>query len=445
MAITKTHPIRSTVGKALEYILNPEKTDEMLLVSSFACSPETADMEFAWTREQAASSGNQLARHFIQSFEPGEATPEQAHEIGMRLMEEILGGRFEFVLATHVDKGHIHNHAIWNAVSFADHKKYRSNRTTYRQIREASDRLCAEYGLSVIQNPGKTKGQTIGERAAIREGRSWKAKLKATISAVLPQAKTYPAFLSLMKQAGYEVRQGKHLAFRAPGQKNFTYMKSLGAFYEDAAVRARIEGTPLLTKGQAPSLMLDLENSLKAQQSPGYAHWAKLHNLKLAAKTVHYLSEHGIESYAALFEKAAALHETVHRRAGEIREIEQRMADISIAMKYKEAYGKFRSVYEAYRRAPNREAYRRQHERELILYEAAVNSLNKLPDELRQTTGRKLREEYLSLLKRKNALYPEYTGAKEQEKELRTVKANIDQLLKVQPTHEQQKKRELPR
>ena len=150
MAITKTHPIKSTLRKALDYILNSEKTDETLLVSSFACSPETADIEFEWTREQSNERGTHLARHLIQSFKPGEATPEQAHEIGMKLAEEILGGKYEFVLSTHTDKGHVHNHLIFNAVNFVDYKKYHSNKRTYHFIRRTSDRICREYGLSVI-------------------------------------------------------------------------------------------------------------------------------------------------------------------------------------------------------------------------------------------------------------------------------------------------------
>ena len=129
MAITKTHPIRSTLNLALDYILNPDKIDEKLLVSSYGCTPETADIEFSWTRNKSNKFwGNQLARHLIQAFEPGETTPEQAHEIGKKFADEVLGGKYEYVLTTHIDKGHIHNHIIFNAVSFVDYKKYQSNK-----------------------------------------------------------------------------------------------------------------------------------------------------------------------------------------------------------------------------------------------------------------------------------------------------------------------------
>ena len=146
MAVTKTHPIKSTMKLALAYICNPDKTDETLLVYSYGCAPDTADIEFEWTRKRTTERGVYLGRHLIQSFSPGETTPEQAHEIGQRLAEEVLGGKYEFVLTTHIDKGHIHNHVIFNSVSFVDYKKYHSNKYTYRNIRRISDRLCDEYG-----------------------------------------------------------------------------------------------------------------------------------------------------------------------------------------------------------------------------------------------------------------------------------------------------------
>ena len=159
MAVTKTHPIKSTLKAAIDYICNPEKTDGKLLVSSYGCAAETADIEFAWTRRHAIDKGTNLGRHLIQAFQPGEVTPEQAHEIGMELAKEILGGKYEFVLTTHIDKDHVHNHLIFNAVSFADHKHYHSNKRSYHYIRRTSDRLCKEHGLSVII-PGQDKGKS---------------------------------------------------------------------------------------------------------------------------------------------------------------------------------------------------------------------------------------------------------------------------------------------
>ena len=161
MAVTKTHPIKSTLKAAIDYILNPEKTDGKLLASSFGCGLETADIEFAWTREAAGDRGTHLGRHLIQSFAVGETTPEEAHKIGMELAGAVLGGKYEFVLTTHVDKDHLHNHLIFNAVSFVDYKKYHSNKQSYHFIRRTSDRICKEHGLSVVV-PGQDKGKYSG-------------------------------------------------------------------------------------------------------------------------------------------------------------------------------------------------------------------------------------------------------------------------------------------
>ena len=186
MAVTKTHPIKSTLKAAIDYILNPEKTDGKLLASSFGCGLETADIEFAWTREAAGDRGTHLGRHLIQSFAVGETTPEEAHKIGMELAGAVLGGKYEFVLTTHVDKDHLHNHLIFNAVSFVDYKKYHSNKQSYHFIRRTSDRICKEHGLSVVV-PGQDKGKSYAEYTAEKQGTSYKAKLKTAIDTLIPQ------------------------------------------------------------------------------------------------------------------------------------------------------------------------------------------------------------------------------------------------------------------
>ena len=190
MAVTKIHPIKSTLNKALSYICNPDKTDEKILISSYGCSYETADLEFTFTLSQARQKGNNLAHHLIQSFAPGEVSYEEAHKIGQELADKVLGGKYEYVISTHIDKGHIHNHIIFCAVDFIDHHKYNSNKQSYYQIRNESDRLCREHGLSVV-TPGQNKGKKYAEWDAERKGTSWKAKLKAVIDTTIPQAKDF--------------------------------------------------------------------------------------------------------------------------------------------------------------------------------------------------------------------------------------------------------------
>ena len=226
MAVTKIHPIKSTLKKALNYIENPAKTDEKMLVSSFACSYETADIEFELLLSQAMQKGNNLAHHLIQSFAPGETTPEQAHEIGRQLADEVLQGKYPYVLTTHIDKGHVHNHIIFCAVDIVNQRKYVSNRRSYAYIRRTSDRLCKEHGLSVVM-PGQDRGKSYAEWDAHRKGTSWKAKLKAAIDTTI-RRQDFDDFLRLLQEQSYEVKRGKYVSFRAPGQERFTRCKTLG-------------------------------------------------------------------------------------------------------------------------------------------------------------------------------------------------------------------------
>ena len=215
MAITKIHPIKSTLKKALDYIENPDKTDDKLFTSSYGCSYETADIEFQMLLDQAFKKGNNLAHHLIQAFEPGESTPEQAREIGRQFADEVLGGKYPYVITTHIDKGRLHNHIIFCAVDMANQHKYISNSQSYAYICCTNDRLCREHGLSVVK-PGKDKGKNYAEWDAQREGKSWKAKLKTAIDAAIPQARDFDALLRLMEAQGYEIKRGKFISFRAP-------------------------------------------------------------------------------------------------------------------------------------------------------------------------------------------------------------------------------------
>ena len=235
------------MSKAIAYILNPEKTDEKLLVSSYGCASETAAREFEWTRKIAEQKGMNpvriIARHVIQSFEIGEVTPELAHEIGKQFADEILGGKYEYVLTTHIDKDHVHNHLIFNAVDFVDYHAYKSYKRIYYDMREVSDRLCKENGLSVIP-PSQNKGMGYKEYTEAKRGTSWKQKLKQTIDRLVITAKDYDDFLRLMQEAGYEIKTGKYISFRAEGQERFTRSKTIGENYTEERIKERIAGRP---------------------------------------------------------------------------------------------------------------------------------------------------------------------------------------------------------
>ena len=289
MAVTKIKPIKSTLKKALDYIQNPDKTDGKMLVSSFGCSYETADIEFGFTLSQALDRGNNLAHHLIQSFEPGEVDYEKAHEIGKQLADAVTKGQYEYVLTTHIDKGHIHNHIIFCAVNFVDYHKYVSNKRTYYGIRNISDRLCRENGLSVVVPEKGSKGKNY---AAYHKEKSAKAKLKIAIDTLIPQVNSFEELLSRLQGLGYEIKRGKYVSCLVPGQERFTRLKTLGVDYTEEALRERISRTRTHTvKAPKPqrsgiNLLIYIQNCIKAQESKGYEQWAKIHNLKQAAKAL---------------------------------------------------------------------------------------------------------------------------------------------------------------
>ena len=446
MAITKIHPIKSTLKKAIDYIADPAKTDDKLLVSSFGCAVETADLEFEKTRLLAMQKGNNLAHHLIQAFEPGEVSYAQAHEIGRQLADEILGGKYEYVIATHINKEHCHNHIIFCAVDFAEHKKYISNRKSYAQIRRVSDRLCRENGLSVVV-PGKgSKGKSYAEYQAEKVGTSWKGKLKIAVDTLILQVASFEELLQRLQAAGYEIKPGKYISCRAPGQERFTRLKTLGADYTEEAIKERIAGKR--TKAaKAPkeqrgvSLLIDIENSIKAQESRGYEQWAKIHNLKLAAKTMNFLTEHKIEQYADLVSRIEEVNAENEKTADALKSVEKRLADMAVLMKHVTTYQKTKPVYEAYRRAKDKDAYRAKQESSLILHEAAVKTLKaagvtKLPNLAA------MQEEYGKLQAQKEALYADYGKLKKQVKEYDVIKQNIDNILRQGKEPERKKGKE---
>ena len=446
MAVTKIKPVKSTLSKALDYIENPDKTDGKMLISSFGCSYETADIEFGYTLSQALDKGSNLAFHLIQSFAPGEVDYEKAHEIGKQLADAVTKGQHEYVVTTHIDKGHIHNHVIFCAVNFVDHHKYNSNKRSYYGIRNMSDKLCRENGLSVVV-PGKgSKGKSYAEYQAEKTGTSWKGKLKTAVDALIPQVSSFEELLTRLQAAGYEIKPGKYVSCRAPGQERFTRLKTLGADYTEEAIRERIAGRRAKA-AKAPreqrgvSLLIDIENSIKAAQSKGYEQWAKIHNLKQAAKTMNFLTEHKIEQYADLVSRIEEMAAESGQAADALKDAEKRLADMAVLIKNVSTYQKTKPVYDAYRKARNREKYRAGQEQAIILHEAAARSLKaagiaKLPNLAA------LQSEYEALQAQKESLYADYGKLKKKVREYDIIKQNIDSILQADRQPEREKETE---
>ena len=444
MAVTKIKAIRGTLSKAIAYILNPEKTDEKLLVSSYGCASETAAREFEWTRKIAEQKGMNpvriIARHVIQSFEIGEVTPEIAHEIGKQFADEILGGKYEYVLTTHIDKDHVHNHLIFNAVDFVDYHAYKSYKRIYYDMREVSDRLCKENGLSVIP-PSQNKGMGYKEYTEAKRGTSWKQKLKQTIDRLVITAKDYDDFLRLMQEAGYEIKTGKYISFRAEGQERFTRSKTIGENYTEERIKERIAGrTPRRSQRQiAPkgiSLIGDIQERIRIIDSKGYEYKAKLTILKEAARTLNYLTENNLLQYADLEKKVEDVHSSYDRTGKELKGVEARLREVQPLIKNISNYQRLKPVYDAFQKAKDKPGFKARHEAELVIFEAARSTLLAMQGDEKLPSLKTLQAEQAQLFEEQKRLYAERNRVKKEAKQIETIKSNVDTFLAPSAEHD---------
>ena len=453
MAVTKIKAIRGTLSKAIAYILNPEKTDEKLLVSSYGCASETAAREFEWTRKIAEQKGMNpvriIARHVIQSFEIGEVTPELAHEIGKQFADEILGGKYEYVLTTHIDKDHVHNHLIFNAVDFVNYHAYKSYKRIYYDMREVSDRLCKENGLSVIP-PSQNKGMGYKEYTEAKRGTSWKQKLKQTIDRLVITAKDYDDFLRLMQEAGYEIKTGKYISFRAEGQERFTRSKTIGENYTEERIKERIAGrTPRRSQIQATpkgiSLIGDIQERIRLIDSKGYEYKAKLTILKEAARTLNYLTENNLLQYADLEKKVEDVHSSYDRTGKELKGVEARLREVQPLIKNISNYQRLKPVYDAFQKAKDKPGFKAKHEAELVIFEAARSTLLAMQGDEKLPSLKTLQAEQQRLLDEQQRLYDERAKLKKEVKQIETIKSNVDTFLSPSADHDRDHRRSTQR
>ena len=453
MAVTKIKAIRGTLSKAIAYILNPEKTDEKLLVSSYGCASETAAREFEWTRKIAEQKGMNpvriIARHVIQSFEIGEVTPELAHEIGKQFADEILGGKYEYVLTTHIDKDHVHNHLIFNAVDFVNYHAYKSYKRIYYDMREVSDRLCKENGLSVIP-PSQNKGMGYKEYTEAKRGTSWKQKLKQTIDRLVITAKDYDDFLRLMQEAGYEIKPGKYISFRAKGQERFTRSKTIGENYTEERIKERIAGrTPRRSQRQTTpkgiSLIGDIQERIRLIDSKGYEYKAKLTILKEAARTLNYLTENNLLQYADLEKKVEDVHSSYDRTGKELKGVEARLREVQPLIKNISNYQRLKPVYDAFQKAKDKPGFKAKHEAELVIFEAARSTLLAMQGDEKLPSLKTLQAEQAQLFEEQERLYAERNRLKKEAKQIETIKSNVDTFLSPSADHDRDHRRSTQR
>lgn len=447
MAVTKIHPVEKTLYLALDYIMNEDKTDEKILISSFGCNPKTAHLEFEQTKRECNSKAKILARHLIQAFAPGETTPEQAHQIGLDLCEKVLQGKYEYVLTTHIDKGHLHNHILFNNISFETGKAYQSNKKTYHQIRNISDDLCRENGLSVIDESYKkfknryaTNGKSYTEYTEFKKGNSWKSKLQAAIDKAVLKSNTYEDFLKTMEKLGYEIKIGKYLAFRHKDKKDtgrFTRTKAnvLGEDYTKERIKERIEEpnksrtthlSSLYEKKayKKPESIVDLKNNEKVKSSKGYEIWAGKHNMRTMAASLNEIRKYGIGSYEQLYQKLQEIASNRQKILTRIKGIEKEMKMLYSAIEYQHTLSQNKLVYDMYLENIEDTVFYEEYEPQIIAYEMALKGLEKSKYQVADIQA--LGDQYAVLEQEKNMLMKEYTAENSMLHELQQAKKNTD-------------------
>lgn len=434
MAITKIHPIKSTLNLAIDYITKDEKTDDQILVSGFMCNPITAHTSFLKTREANNVKGKVLAQHLIQSFYPGETDAETAHRIGQELCKKHLKNEYEYVIATHVDRGHIHNHIIFNHVNMVTGKCYRANYQTYHQIRNRSDELCRENKLSVIdpyyesyKRKYKTRGKSWYEYQHAKQGTSWKSKLQFDIDRTLKHAKNWEDFLKIMSELDYEIKHGKHIAFRHKDKQRFTRAKTIGEDYTEERLKERLANNLQIDHSrvkQRVGKVIDIKNNEKIKSSKGYEFWAKKHNLKTMADSVIAIRELGIHSKKELdhyIQKSADERQAI---LDKMKVIEAKMDKLSETMEQVEVIRKYREHYKYHKANPDDEKFSREYSAELKLYTVASKAIMEAYDTVPKS--KEILTKLDELQEKKNTLMQEYSKSNDLFSELIQYKKNYE-------------------
>ena len=453
MATTRLMPLHTgqgrTVGTAitdiLDYVENPQKTDNGRLITGWKCDSRVADAEFLFSKRQYAAltgrtrgADDVIAYHLRQSFLPGEVTPEEANRIGCELARRFTKGNHAFIVCTHIDKSHVHNHIIWNSTALDCKRKFRNFWGSTRAVRRLNDTLCIENGLSIVENP-KRHGKSYNKWLGDQKKPSHRELLRAAIDEALAKKPAdFDALLKLLQEAGIEVsRRGKALRLKAPGWKAVARLDGLGDSYGEDVLRAVIAGhrphTPRrkpvqLTPEKQVNLLVDIQAKLRAGKGAGYERWAKGFNLKQMAQTMNYLSENGLLKYGALSEKASAATARYNGLSAQIKAAEKRLAEIAVLRTHIINYSKTRDVYVAYRKAGYSKKFKAEHEAELLLHQAAKKAFDELGVK-KLPTVKSLQAEYAKLLAEKKEAYGDYRKARDEMKELLTVKANVDRLM----------------
>ena len=459
MHVGKGDTLAKSLKARTDYAQNPEKTEKGDLVSAYECDPMTCDEEFLLSKRQyqqytgREQTNDVIAYQIRQSFKPGEVTAEEANRIGYELAMAFTKGAHAFIVATHTDRPHIHNHIIFNSTTLDCRKKYRDFLRSGKVLQHVSDRICLEHGLSVL-DPNRRKGKR--KRTVYPKSPTFRARICADMDRILHRnPKDLEEFLRLMEEAGYEIKKGKQIAVRGKGQQRFIRLRSLGEGYTEEDVRERLAGKRSQRKHRSGPihedrpfhLLIDIQERMQqGGKGAGYERWAKVYNLKQMAETFLFMREHHIDSFEDLYEKTDEAVARFQRLNDQIKTAESRMAENLALQKHIQNYAKTREVYQAYRRSGYSKQFYEVHRAEITLHQAAKAAFQSLGSE-KLPAIRELRREYAALIGMKKEAYKGYRKAKREMQDYLTTRQNVEQFygedLKKEREQAKQKKKEL--
>ena len=447
--------IKQSLKDRIDYAENKEKTEDGELISSYACDKETVDHEFYLAKQEyfrktgRKPKGDILAYQIRQSFKPGEITPEEANKVGYETAMRFTKGEHAFIVATHTDRAHIHNHIIMNSVNLSCDRKFRDAWFIALVLQKVSDRVCLEHALSVItpRKPSERDDHNPYHRVSFRSVA--RAKIDELIS---ENPKNFDEFLRQLSEAGYEIKPGKHISFRGTGQKRFLRLRSLGKGYSEEEIRKRILGEYEFDTSEEQTkhdkkpkrdfdLLIDINKKMREGKGKGYERWAKTYNVKQVSKALLYLQEHGIRDYADLTEKTKNSAGRFHEIADSIKEKESRLTEITDLKTAIKNYSKTKDTYAEYRKAGYSKKFFEAHREDIQIHKSAKSVFDKY--QIRKfPKWKELSEEYGRILTEKRKLYEEYRLAKKEMMDYQIAKQDIDKFLKIDEEQRQNEKRQ---
>lgn len=455
MHIQKNRSVQQCLKDRIDYAENREKTDNGELISSYECDPETVDKEFDFAKSRYAQLTGRsreddiIAYQIRQSFKPGEVTPEEANQIGYETAMSWTKGKHAFIVATHVDKAHIHNHIIYNSTTLDYTHKFRNFLFCGIALQKVSDIICLEHGCSVIKprKPSEREKRIVYPKSkSVRDG------IRETIDiAMAKNPRNIEELLRLLEEEEFAIKRGKHLAIKGTNQKIFVRIDSLGEGYResdfDKIFRGEENFNPSLREGQPYKdkkndkkfdMLLDIQEIIAKGKSPGYERWAKVHNVKQISQTLIFLRDLGIRDLEELRRRASDSSEKFVELSQTIKECEKRLSEIAVLKTHIIHYSKTKSVYVDYRKSGYSKHFFEAHREEIALHKASKEAFGQIEGTI--PTIKSLNQEYSDVLQKKREVYSEYRKVKEENKELQIAKNNLERFLNQH--EEEQKDRE---